>query len=78
MGSENGGGVNAMRGSVALQGMRGYPRKGGGQAKSDRILTSRSDPFGLVQAEAFGNSLADSVSFRLPSWPSLDGCPLLR
>jgi hypothetical protein len=33
---------------------------------------------GLCQAEAFGNSLADSVSFRFPSWQSLGGAPLLR
>jgi len=38
---------------------------------------SRSDPFGLGFVEAFGNSLADSVSFRFPSIPSLDGPPLL-
>lgn len=38
---------------------------------------SRSDPFGLGFAEAFGNSLGDSVSFRFPSKPSLDGPPLL-
>lgn len=40
--------------------------------------TSRSDPFGLCEAEAFGNSLADSVSFRFPSSQNLDGTPLLR
>jgi len=38
---------------------------------------SRSDPFGLGFVEAFGNSLADPVSFRFPSKPSLDGAPLL-
>jgi hypothetical protein len=32
-----------------------------------RFRASRSDPSGLCQAEAFGNSLADSVSFRFPS-----------
>lgn len=53
-------------------------RAGSRQAKSDRNLTSRSDPFGLSQAEALGNSLADSVSFRFPSWLSLDGSPLRR
>ena len=40
--------------------------------------TSQSDPIGLSQAEAFRNSLADSVSFRFPSWLSLDWAPLLR
>ena len=39
---------------------------------------SRSDPFGLCLAEAFGNSLEDSVSFRFPSRQGLDGSPLLR
>ena len=29
-----------------------------------RLSASRSDPSGLCRAEAFGNSLADSVSFR--------------
>ncbi len=47
-------------------------------AESERVLTSRSDPFGLSQAEAFGNSLEDSVSSRFPSWLSLDGALLLR
>ena len=56
----------------------GPSRKRGGLAESGRVLTSRSDTIGLSQAEAFGNSLADSVSFRFPSWLSLDGAPLLR
>ena len=43
-----------------------------------RFRASRRDPFGLGLAEAFGNSLADSVSFRFPSRPSLGGSPLLR
>jgi hypothetical protein len=49
-----------------------------GLAESGRVLTFQSDPFGLSQAAAFGNSLEDSVSFRVPSWLSLDGVPLLR
>lgn len=40
-----------------------------------RFRTSRSDPSGLCRAESFGNSLADSVSFRFPSRQSLGGCP---
>jgi hypothetical protein len=40
--------------------------------------TSWSDPLGLSQVEAFGNSLEDSVSFRFPFWLSLGGAPLLR
>jgi len=42
-----------------------------------RFRASWSDPFGLGLADSFGNSLADSVSFRFPSRPSLDGAPLL-
>ena len=30
---------------------------------------------GSARWNAFGNSLADSVSFRFPSWPSLGGSP---
>ena len=41
-----------------------------------RLNASRNGPFGLCQAEPFGNSLADSVSFRFPSWQSLDGRPV--
>ena len=68
-----------MRGDLNRHGMRGWTRKKGeGLAESGRVLTSQSDPIGLSQAEAFGNSLADSVSFRFPSWLSLDGTPLLR
>ena len=68
-----------MRGELNRQGMRGGPRKKEeGLAESGRVLTSQSDPIGLSQAEAFRNSLADSVSFRFPSWLSLDGAPLLR
>jgi hypothetical protein len=44
----------------------------------NRVRTSRSDLFGLRRAAAFGNSLADSVSFRVPSRPTPDGSPLLR
>lgn len=47
-------------------------------AESDRVLISRSDPFGLSWVETFGNSFADSVSFRFPSRLNLDGSPLLR
>ena len=68
-----------MRGDLNRHGMRGGPRKKEeGLAESGRVLTSQSDPIGLSQAEAFRNSLADSVSFRFPSWLSLDGAPLLR
>ena len=41
-----------------------------------RFSASRNGPFGLCQAEAFGNSFADSVSFRFPAWQSLDGYPV--
>ena len=41
-----------------------------------RFSASRNGPFGLCQAEPFGNSFADSVSFRFPSWQSLDGRPV--
>jgi hypothetical protein len=41
-----------------------------------RSNASRNGPFGLCQAESFGNSFADSVSFRFPSWQSLDGHPV--
>lgn len=41
-----------------------------------RSNTSRNGPFGLRQVEPFGNSFADSVSFRFPSWRSLDGHPV--
>gem|GEM_PF-3302102 len=51
------------------------PQGGRRPGKEQSHLTSRSDPFGLSQVEAFGNSLADSVSFRFPSWLSLDGSP---
>jgi hypothetical protein len=68
-----------MRGCFIRHGMRGWPRKKGeGPAESGRVLTSQSDPIGLSQAEAFRNFLADSVSFRFPSWLCLDGTPLLR
>jgi hypothetical protein len=68
-----------MRGDSNRHGMRGWTRKKEeGLAESGRVLTSQSDPIGLSQAEAFRNSLADSVSFRFPSWLSLDGAPLLR
>ena len=41
-----------------------------------RSSASRNGLFGLCQPESFGNSIADSVSFRLPSWQSLDGHPV--
>ena len=46
-------------------------RRRGGRAL--RSIASRNGPFGLCQAETFGNSFADSVSFRFPSWQSFDG-----
>lgn len=55
-----------------------HTRKRSSLAESDYVLTSRSGPFGLSQVETFGNSLEDSVSFRFPSWVSLDGASLLR
>jgi hypothetical protein len=55
-----------------------WAREGAGLAEGDRVRTSRSNPFGISQAEAFGNSLEDSVSFRFPTWLNLDGSPLLR
>ena len=68
-----------MRGSGALHRVRGWPlKKKRGPGRERSRPTSRSDPIGLSQAEAFGNSLADSVSFRFPSWLSLDGAPLFR
>jgi hypothetical protein len=68
-----------MRGDLNRHGMRGGTRKKEeGLAESGRVLTSQSDPIGLSQAEAFRNSLADSVSLCFPSWLSLDGAPLLR
>ena len=41
-----------------------------------RSNASRNGPFGLCQAESFGNSFAVSVSFRFPPWQSLDGHPV--
>ena len=41
-----------------------------------RFSASRNGPFGLCRAESFGNSLADSVSFRFPARQSLDGHPV--
>jgi hypothetical protein len=38
-----------------------------------RSLHLSERPSGLYQAEPFGNSFADSVSFRFPSWQSLGG-----
>ena len=41
-----------MRGRSDRHGMRGWPlKKGEGLAESCRVLTSRSDPIGLSQAE---------------------------
>ena len=57
-----------MRGDLNRRGMRGWTRKKEeGLAESGRVLTSQSDPIGLSQAEAFRNSLADSVSSSFPS-----------
>ena len=47
--------------------------KGGVGCRS--LPASRSDPSGLGRAEAFGNSLEDSVSSRFPSQSSLGGSP---
>jgi hypothetical protein len=47
-------------------------------AASRRALISWSGPSGLSRTEAFGNSLGDSVSFRVLSRLSLGGSPLLR
>jgi hypothetical protein len=74
---------------MAVEGMAGcrgsflcsciaHTRKRSSLAGGDCVLTPRSDPFGLSQVEAFGNSLEDSVSFRFPSWLSLAGSPFLR
>jgi hypothetical protein len=41
-----------------------------------RFSASQNGPSGLCQAESFGNSFADSVSSRFPSWQSLDGHPV--
>src|SRR5206468_8398096 len=58
----------------------GEEASGGGETKVVawlwavlRSRASRSDPSGLCPVEAFGNSLADSVSFRFPSWQSHGG-----
>jgi len=50
--------------------------KGGTGWQSPSLHASQNGPFGLCQAESFGNSFADSVSFRFPSWHSLDGHPV--
>lgn len=51
-------------------------QEGGGWFRSLRISASRSDPFGICRRESFGNSLADSVSFRFPLRQILEGSPL--
>lgn len=43
-----------------------------------RLPASQSDPSGVGRREAFGNSLADSVSFRFPFRSTLDGAPLFQ
>ena len=43
-----------------------------------RLPASQSDPSGVDRVEAFGNSLADSVSFRFPSRSTLGGAPLFQ
>ena len=60
-------GVNSPKGNSETK------RRRGGTAL--RSSASQNGPFGLCQAESFGNSFADSVSFRLPSWQNLDGHP---
>ena len=49
-----------------------------GWIRSLRVGASRSDPFGICRRESFGNSFADSVSFRFPLRQILEGSPLLR
>jgi hypothetical protein len=43
-----------------------------------RLSASQSDPSGVDRMEAFGNSLADSVSFRFPFRSTLGGAPLFQ
>ena len=43
-----------------------------------RLPASQSDPSGVDRMEAFGNSLADSVSFRFPFRSTLGGAPLFQ
>ena len=38
---------------------------------ASRLRATQNDPSGIYQAETLGNSLADSVGFRVPSWRSL-------
>mgnify|MGYP001574170717 CR=1 FL=1 len=38
---------------------------------TSRLCAMQNNPSELYQVEAFGNSLADSVGFRVPSWRSL-------
>jgi hypothetical protein len=49
---------------------------GGREIWPFRSNASLNGPSGLCQAESFGDSFADSVSFRLSSWQSLDGHPV--
>ena len=61
-------GVNLPKGNSETK------RRRGGIAL--RSSASRNGPLGLCLAESFGNSFEDSVSFRFPSWQSLDGRPV--
>ena len=42
------------------------------------LPASQSDPSGVDRMEAFGNSLAGSVSFRFPFRSTLVGAPLFQ
>jgi len=42
------------------------------------LPASQSDPSGVDRMEVFGNSLADSVSFRFPFRSTLVGAPLFQ
>ena len=70
--------VNRSSVEYALRGALSEVTLGRQGDRALRSSASRNGPFGLCQAEAFGNSFADSVSFRFPSWQSLDGPPFLR
>jgi len=55
-------------GAAGSRGRRPWRLRGVGRdVRTPSLPTSRSDPFGFCRVAAFGNSLADSVSFRFPS-----------
>ena len=62
---------DAIRGERRAREVRGWIR-------SLRVGASRSDPFRICRRASFGNSFADSVSFRFPLRQILEGSPLLR